>query len=211
MNRKTIFSTGIIGVTLFSVASILGGFQFDDYNHLSQYISETYAIDTPYGQALRYFGYIPSGLLLTIFAFSGYKKFPQSNLIKIGFYGLGVFYGLATTIVGIFPCDKGCNKELIDPSISQLIHNLTGFLTYIFVPLSIIAIGIGLRQLNAHLGLSKIALFCGLNCILFIGILLSDPLTEYVGLYQRIIEGTFIIWIIVCSVFINNNNKLDIK
>lgn len=211
MNRKTIFLTGIIGVTLFSVASILGGFQFDNYNHLSQYISETYAIDTPYGQAFRYFGYIPSGLLLAIFAFSGHKKFPQSKLIKIGFFGLGVFYGLATIIVGIFPCDKGCNKELIDPSLSQLIHNLTGFLTYIFVPLSIIAIGIGLRQLKTHMVLSKIAIFCGLNCILFVAILLSDPLTEYAGLYQRIIEGTFIIWIIVCSVFINSSNKLDIN
>ena len=211
MNRKTIFWIGILGVTLFSVASIIGVFQFDNYNPLSQYISETYAIDTPYGKALRFFGYIPSGLLLTIFAFFGLKEFPKSNLIKIGFLGLGIFYGLATIIVGIFPCDKGCNKELIDPSISQLIHNLTGLLTYIFVPLSIIAIGIGLRQLKTHFGLSKIAIFCGLNCILFIGILLSDPLTEYAGLYQRIIEVTFIIWIIVCSLFIKNSKQLDHK
>lgn len=211
MNGKTIFWIGILGVTLFAVASVLGGFQFDDYNPLSQYISETYAIDTPYGKALRYFGYIPSGLLLTIFAFFGRRKFPRSNLIKIGFSGIGVFYGIATIIVGIFPCDKGCNKELIDPSISQLIHNLTGLLTYIFVPLSIIAIGIGLRQLKTDFGLSGIAIFCGLNCILFIGILLSDPLTKYAGLYQRIIEGTFIIWIIACSLFIKNGNQLDIK
>ncbi|KAB2878178.1 DUF998 domain-containing protein [bacterium] len=211
MNGNTVFWIGILGVTLFSVASVIGGFQFDDYNPLSQYISETYAIDTPYGKALRYFGYIPSGLLLTIFAFLGLREFPKSNLIKIGFWGLGIFYGLATIIVGIFPCDKGCNKELIDPSISQLIHNLTGLLTYIFVPLSIIAIGIGLRQLKTHFGLSKIAVFCGLNCILFIGILLSNPLTEYAGLYQRIIEGTFIIWIIACSFFIKNSNPLDLK
>jgi len=211
MNRKTIFGIGILGVTLFSVASIIGGFQFDNYNPLSQYISETYAIDAPYGKALRYFGYIPSGLLLTIFAFLGLKEFPKSDLIKIGFWGLAIFYGLATIIVGIFPCDKGCNKELIDPSLSQLIHNLTGLLTYIFVPLSIIAIGIGLRQLKIHFGLSNIALFCGLNCILFIGILLSDPLTEYAGLYQRIIEGTFIIWIIVCSLFIKNSKQLEPK
>jgi hypothetical protein len=211
MNGKTIFWIGILGVTLFSVASIIGGFQFDDYNPLSQYISETYAIDTPYGKALRYFGYIPSGLLLTIFAFLGLREFPKSNLIKIGFWGLGIFYGLATIIVGIFPCDKGCNKELIDPSISQLIHNLTGLMTYIIVPLSIIAIGIGLRQLKTHYGLSKIAIFCGLNCILFIGILLSDPLTEYAGLYQRLIEGTFIIWIIACSLFIKSSNQLDLK
>jgi len=62
---------------------------------------------------------------------------------KIGFCGLGIFYGIATIIVGLFPCDKGCNKELIDPSVLQVIHNLTGLLTYIFVPISIILIGVG--------------------------------------------------------------------
>jgi hypothetical protein len=122
-----------------------------------------------------------------------------------------VFYGLATTIVGIFPCDKGCNKEFIDPSLSQLIHNLTGFMTYLFVPMSILAIGIGLRQLKIHLGLSKIAFFCCINCFLFIGILFSQKFTDYIGLFQRIIEGTFILWIIVCSVYIRKSDKLDIK
>jgi len=201
----------MLGVTLFSIASILGGFQFDNYNSISQYISETYAIDTPYGKVLRYFGYIPSGILFTIFSFFALKKFPKSNLLKLGFSGIGVFYGIATVIVGIFPCDKGCNKELINPSISQLIHNLTGLLTYIFVPLSIIAIGIGLRQLKTHFSLSRISIICGLNSIVFVGILLSEPLTQYAGLYQRIIEGTFIIWIIACSFFIKNSHQLAIK
>ena len=205
MNIRIIFWTGIIGVTLFSVSSILGGFQFDNYNPLSQYISETYAIDTPYGETIRYFGYIPSGLFLTFFAFSALRTFPKSSLIKTGFWGLGIFYGIATIIVGIFPCDKGCNRELVDPSISQLIHNLTGLLTYIFVPLSIIAIGLGLRQLKTQNRLSRISFLCGLNCIVFSGLLLTDPLAKYVGLYQRIIEGTFIIWIITCSLFIKNS------
>lgn len=210
MSGKAIFWTGILGVTLFGVASILGGFQFEDYNPMSQYISESMAVDTPYGQALRYFGYIPSGLLLTIFAFSALRKFPGSNFTKIGFWGLGIFYGIATVIVGIFPCDKGCSKELVEPSISQIIHNLTGSLTYVFVPISFIMIGIGLRKFKIHSGLSNIALLCGFNSIIFIGLLLTDPLAEYAGLYQRIIEGTFIIWIIACSIFIKKS-KIGIK
>lgn len=210
MSEKVLFWIGILGVTFFGVASLLGGFQFTNYNPISQYISETMAIGTPYGKELRYLGYIPSGILLTIFSFLAIKKLPKSNLTKIGFWGLGVFYGIATIIVGIFPCDKGCNKELIDPSISQLIHNLTGFLTYVFVPISIIIIGIGLREQKNYNGLSKVALICGLNCIVFIGLLLSDPLTKYAGLYQRIIEGTFIIWIIACSIFIRKRKYNDI-
>ena len=211
MSEKTIYWTGILGVTLFGVASILGGFQFDDYNPISQYISETMAVDTPYGKALRYFGYVPSGILLTIFSFSALKKFPNSNLTKVGFWGLGIFYGVATIIVGIFPCDKGCNKELVDPSTSQIIHNLTGLLTYIFVPISIIIIGISIRQLQHYMRLSKITIICGLNCVVFISLLLADPLTKYAGLYQRIIEGTFIIFIIVCSIHIKDSKQIETK
>ena len=210
MSNKLLFLIGILGVTFFGVASFLGGFQFDDYNPISQYISETMAVDTPYGKELRFFGYIPSGILLTIFAFVGFKKFPKSNLTKFGFWGLGIFYGIATIVVGIFPCDKGCNKELVDPSISQLIHNLTGLLTYIFVPISIIMIGVGLRKSKKHSGLSKIGIICGLICIVFVGFL-SDPLTNYAGLYQRIIEGIFIIWIIACSIFIKRGIQSDNK
>jgi hypothetical membrane protein len=201
MSNKLLFLTGILGVSFFGLASFLGGFHFDDYDPISQYISETMAVGTPYGKALRFFGYIPSGILLTIFGFSAFKKFPKSNLTKIGFWGLGIFYGIATIVVGIFPCDKGCNNEFADPSISQIIHNFTGLLTYMFVPISIIIIGVGLRKSKNYQVLSKIGIISGLICFVFVG-LLSDPLTNYAGLFQRIIEGIFIIWIISCSIHI---------
>jgi len=210
MNKTSTFFSGILGVSLFAIASILGGFQFDDYNPISQFISETMAIDTPYGKTLRFFGYIPAGILLTIFSFSAMKKFPQSKLIKIGFLGFAIFYGIATIIVGIFPCDKGCNKELIEPSASQLIHNLTGLLTYVFVPISILLIGVGLRKFENYHGLSAVALICGAISILFIGILFSNPLTSYGGLYQRIVEATFILWIIACANFIRKKDLVII-
>lgn len=211
MSKNIIFWSGIVGVTLFIVAAILGGLQINDYSHISQYISESYAIDTPYGKMLRFLGFIPSGQLLILFAFSALKKFPKSNLIVIGFWGIGIFYGLATVIVSVFPCDSGCNKEFIDPSISQIIHNLTGLLTYIFVPASIIAIGLGLQKLKAHNSFARFSIFCGLFCFIFIGILLSNPNSNYTGLLQRIIEGSFIIWIVRCAFLIRGYQSKKIK
>ena len=204
MSHKVTFLIGIFGVSLFVLSSIVGGMLIENYSITSQYISESYAIDTEYGLALRTYGYIPSGILLTLFCFLGYKFFQPSRLTRIGFYGLGIFYGLATVLVGIFPCDSGCNKEFIDPSISQVIHNLTGFLTYIFVPISIILIGIGLKQLPKYNRLSIQAIAFGIVSILFIYLLFSDSNSEYIGLYQRIIEAVFIAWIITCAVAIKN-------
>ncbi len=204
MNNKVTFFIGILGVGLFIVSSIIGGILIENYSLTSQFISETYAIDTEYGIILRTFGFIPSGILLTIFCFLGFKYFQPSKLTKIGFYGLGIFYGLATVMVGFFPCDSGCNKEFIDPSISQVIHNLTGLLTYIFVPISIILIGIGLKQLPNYNRLSIQAIIYGIISILFILLLFSGSNPKYIGLYQRIIETLFIIWIITCAFAIKN-------
>ncbi|MBT8377465.1 MAG: DUF998 domain-containing protein, partial [Bacteroidia bacterium] len=134
MNKNTTFLIGILGAVLFVISSILGGVLIDDYSITSQFISETYAIDTEYGEALRYYGIIPSGILFTVFAIAALKHLPRSTLTTLSSIGLALFYGIATVIVGLFPCDSGCNKEFIDPSLSQFIHNLVGFLTYMLVP-----------------------------------------------------------------------------
>jgi hypothetical protein len=204
MNNKITFLIGILGVSLFVVSSILGGFLIENYNELSQYISESYAIDTEYGKILRIFGYIPSGILITLFCFLGVRYFQPSKLLKIGFYGIGIFYGLATVVVGIFPCDSGCNKELIDPSSSQLIHNFVGLLTYLFVPVFMILIGLGLKKSTNNNTFSLQSIVFGAISILFVYILLSNSNSEYIGLYQRIIESVFVIWIVFCAFVIKN-------
>lgn len=208
MNNKTTFYIGVLGASLFLISSILGGILIDGYSEISQLISETYAIDTEYGEVLRFFGIIPSGILLTLFAFLAYKKFPLSKLTKWGFLIFGLCYGIATVIVGIFPCDSGCNKQFINPSLSQFIHNLSGSLTYMFVPLSMILIGIAIRKFPKYKQLSRLGITCGIVGYLFVFLFISEPTSEYIGLYQRIIEGVFILWILSCAVFIKN---LDIQ
>ena len=204
MNNKVVFIIGMLGVSLFAIPAIIGGFLIEDYNLIGQFISESDAIDTKYGLALRLFGYIPSGILIAIFCFVGFKKFQPSKLTKVGFYGLGVFYGIATIITGIFPCDVDCNKNFIDPSIFQIIHNLAALLTYIFVPISVMIVGLGLRRSPSHNRLSVIAITCGIISSLFVSLLLADLSSQYVGLLQRIIESIFLIWIVSCAIEIKN-------
>ncbi len=193
---------GLLGVLFFVAAAILGGLQFADYSHISQLISESYAIGTPYGLQLRYLGFLPSGLFIAAFAFYAASILPKSTFTKVGFAGLGVFYGIATIMVSLFPCDKGCNKELIDPSLSQLIHNLTGLLTYVIVPPCLLILGITARKWANGKYVSYTALVCGLTAILFVGIFSSDLHSNVIGLYQRIIEGSILVWIVVCSFYL---------
>ena len=204
MNNKTVFLIGTLGVSLFAIPAIIGGVLIEDYSLISQFISESDARGTKHGLALRLFGYIPSGILIAVFCFVALKKFQSSKLSKTGFYGLGVFYGIATMLTGIFPCDVGCNKNFIDPSLSQIIHNLAGLLTYIFVPISLMIAGLGLKHSPSHNRLSVIAITCGIASSLFVSLSLSDLSSQYVGLLQRIIESIFLIWIITCAIEIKN-------
>ena len=206
MSNKSIFFIGVLGVSLLAASFILGGLLIENYDIVSQFISESYAIDTEYGLLLRIFGYIPSSILITLFCFLAVKYFQPTILIKIGFYGIGIFYGVASLVTGIFPCDSGCNEELINPSFSQLTHNFAALLMYVFVPINIIITGIGLKRLANYNRLSIIAITSGIISILFVYLLFSDITSEFLGLYQRIIESVFIIWILTCAFTIKNQN-----
>jgi len=195
---------GILGVIFFVTATILGGLQFSSYSQISQLISESYAIGTTNGVHLRYFVFIPSGILIAFFAI---KSLPKSKLTQIGFLGIGIFYGIATIIVSLFPCDKGCDKELVDPSLSQLIHNLTGLLTYMIVPICLIIIGIAARKWIDAKYVSYISIICGLTAMLFVSILSSELQSKFVGLYQRIVEGSILAFIITCSFYFRSLHK----
>lgn len=205
MVKNLTFWCGIVGVFLFVLMAILGGFQFSNYSHISQLLSETYAIGTPHGIAIRYFGYIPSGILITTFSFLAIRNLPKSDLIRLGFTGIGIFYGIGTIIVGLFPCDPGCNKDFVNPSLSHLIHSLSGLLTYLFVPASLALIGLGLRKTDNHISLGHTALICGITCFIFAGLFLFDQGSNYIGIFQRVAEASVLVWIIVCSVFIKNS------
>ena len=205
MNKTTTFWFGIFGALLFIIPSILGGFQFENYSHIQQFISEGYAVDTPYGIYIRIFGYIPSGILITLFSFSALKLLPKSNLLNLSLIGFAVFYGIGTIIVGIFPCDSGCNEQLINPTISQIIHNITGAFTYLIVPISLILIGIAAKKWQNKKFISTLSLICGVIALIFSFLLFSNPTGNYIGLFQRIIEGSILFWLVNFAFYLKIN------
>lgn len=199
INQKA-YSFGILGATFFIITTLFAGFQFENYSHISQLISESYAIDTPYGIYLRLFGFIPSGIFIFLFAMHATKQIATSKQVKLGLMLFGIFYGLATVIVSIFPCDAGCNKELIDPSTSQLIHNTTGLFTYLIVPISIILIGTSLIKEKKYIYLGRLSLFFGILVFFLTMVFFNQISSPYIGLIQRVTEGAILIWMILFAI-----------
>ncbi|SKB77994.1 DUF998 domain-containing protein [Maribacter arcticus] len=206
MSNKLIAYIGILGVSLFAIAAIVGPLLIDDYSVISQYISESFASNTEYGWYLQYFGYVPSGILIAAFCITAPKYLPESKLIIAGFLGLVIFYGIGTVTVGLFPCDAGCPTNIIDSSAAQLIHNAAASLTYIFLPICILGIGLGLKKFEAFKRLSQISMATGIISAIFIFVLFSNPESGYRGLLQRVIETSFITFIISSALKIRNSN-----
>ena len=200
MNKNNLFYTGISGVALFMIAALAGSILLKDYNPVTQFISESYAKDAPYGLLIRIFGFIPSGFLLTLFSFFSYARFPANSYTKSGFIALGIFYGIGTIITSIFPYDSYVNNDLSKvASSSQHIHNLTGFLTYVFAPLSIFSIGLGLRKSTVEPKLANFSIISSVLLMMLVFILFSGVLSAFTGVLQRILESIFLLWFVVCA------------
>ena len=197
--RLLVLVCGLFGPLLFVTASIVGGLLIPGYDPIAQFISESYAMDTQHGVALRFFGFLPSGLLIAVFAWCATRCVPPSRQARIGFAGIGIFYGLGTVTTVFFPCDAGCNKELIDPSAAQLIHNLSGLLTYLTVPVALLLLGMAARTWPHGARISRMALVLGALALVSAWMFLADPGSPVAGAIQRIAEGCILLWIVACA------------
>ncbi len=195
MKSKIIFSSGLLGALLFIVASILGGLQIEGYDLISQYISESYATGLPNTTYLRKM-YIVSGACLACFALLTASVKESSTGLKIGLVLFGIFYGFGTMVTGFFPCDIGCPSDSENATVSQFIHNAAGFLTYSVVPFCLLGIGVASRKLKGGFNISAYSLVCGAVALVFVVLLFGNPKGAMIGLFQRIIEGAILFWVI---------------
>lgn len=205
---KLLQYVGILGVIFFITTTIIGGFLYEGYSHISQYISESYAIGTSHGHLLRWFGYVPSGILILLFGLFANRKFNHTKTGDYGFTGFAIFYGLFTTLVSIFPCDFGCNRKYSDSSLSQLVHTILSILTYVFTPISLLLVGAGSAKSNTLQTFSKVTTLLGITGLCFGMLFMLNSNSPIAGLLQRITELVFLFWVVYCSLLIIKKNPV---
>lgn len=204
---KTItFLFGVAGALLFISASILGGLQIEGYSFISQFISESYASGISNTNYLRYM-YMASGLLLALFGFMAPFVLPQAKNLKMGFFLFAIFYGLGTISTGFFPCDFGCPSDPENSSISQIIHNASGLLVYAVVPFCLMGIGLVSKKWKYDSKYSKVSLICGATACAFVVFLFGDAEGPFIGLFQRLVEGSILFWVFYTAFYIRRTKN----
>ena len=202
MRNKIAGWAGLLGVLFFVGEAVIGGWQFESYSHMGQFISETYAFGTPWSDVLRFGGVLPAGVLFTLFAFTSASIRPVPSSGMLGFIAFGVFYGLGTVATAFFPCDFGCDPDRTDPTLSHLLHFASGTLTYLFTPFCLLLIGVSARKWSNAAALSKTLLVFGAIMLAGVAVLFLFPVDGLLGLDQRIIEGAALVSIVRSSLYL---------
>ena len=180
---------GVLGVVLFVLTTIIGACLNNQYNSASQLISELYAINAKNAIFLRYFGYIPSGLFLAFFCFFSIQFFPKKILITIGLLGIGIFYGLGTVVCSVFPLDDIMQVKPEQPTISEVLHELIGLITYLLTPIALLLLGIGVYN-DSPKYVSIIAIIAGIVSLILVMVFLSNIHSANIGIIQKVIPTT---------------------
>ncbi len=203
--KKILLTCGIVGTILYISAIIIGGFLVPNYSHLHQSINEL----IPLSEGATY---ITLEVLFTVYnvciILFGLGAFIINTKKIDKFWSiLLMFCGLFGLLMCFFPMDKANSEETVQGIINMVI---TGFLSPIIV-LTPFLIGIITRDRNKPYAIYSIIS----SIIIFITGFFSSisiPMNiGFLGLFERLTMGTFIIWVFVSSIFLiktyNNISK----
>ncbi len=191
----------IFSLLWFAVSIVIAGANFPHYQHSSQYISELAAVGAPYADFVRFFGFMPASMLLIAFAVLG-LKFSQKRPKQIyGLLGI-IVYALTLSIAAIYQCDYGCRPE--QPSLAQNLHNLSALIGYPSGIFAVFMLASDLKENNKkYVQIAKLA-----NALSYIAIglfLCLNPLFDYFGVAQRLLELYLYTWCIFYAWVCNSN------
>ena len=126
MTQKQFAVLGLLGPILFLLTYLIMSFLRPEYSFLTKAVSELGSLDAPNKWTWNIFGYIITGLLISIYSFRLFKSISNGQGNKLPLIGFGLS-GLFMSLSGIFPGDFD-NKQ----STTMLLHTIGSFGSYVF-------------------------------------------------------------------------------
>jgi hypothetical protein len=194
--------SAVLGLLCALMLAVLGGAYFPGYSHSAQFISELGARGAPHEQFVRWFGFLPAGISILLFTAAAFVALPRSTLTTVGLLGVAI-YAAGYVAAAFFPCDPGCRP--VQPSLSQVIHNVAGLAGYVLAPAFLVALAWSARRWPAGGLLVAVGFIAAALSLL--GLLSLSPKSPYVGWSQRLIEASVLLWVLMCGWYLRGFGK----
>ncbi len=159
-----------------------------EYHFLTKAISELGSVDATNKWTWNIFGYIITGIFISIFSIGLYQKLKTENFSKMPFIAI-FLSGLFMAISGVFPGDFE-NKN----SLTMLLHTIGSFGSYIFFLMGAFTIPKQMKKTVYWASAIKPSLIFTWLTILFGSWAFVFPDIPAVG--QRIVFMFYFLWII---------------
>lgn len=167
---------------------------------MTQSMSEIGAVDSPFRNAMNYYGFSLLGIFIILFAFGFICNVKYSATIIISLVLL-LISGMFMFLVGFFPCDAGC----IDVTRTGELHSITSTVPAICLPLAAMVSAASLSDTYGKRWGSVLFLLgvisMGSGPLMFVSFFESR-----VGFIQRMGIGFSMLWMVVVSIKVLTQN-----
>jgi len=208
--RKVLLIGGIISSFLYVLINIIVPLQWADYNPVTQTISELSAIGAPTSLLWTMFC-IPYTVLVVAFGWgvlrSGVRNRPLhiTGLLLIIYGGLGIFWPFA-------PMHLRETLAAGGGTLSDILHIILATITQVIYLTALVIAAVGLGKSFRIYSLITFVVLMVFGVLTFMeapGISTNEP-TPFIGVWERINIGVFLIWIIVLAgVLLKRNIETD--
>ena len=180
----------IVGELIQLGAVLVGGAAYPGYDHARQYISELGATGAVTGPAVSWWGFVPSGLLITAFCLMAAWLLRRNVLAVVACLMLA-WYGLSLSAAGIYPCAFECARTEV--TFDAMMHDLVGGTGYLTGVLGVAIAALAVRSGEAG-WLRPLGLVCaGVAAVGFAAIIID---VELGGVFQRALEGSLAVFLL---------------
>ncbi len=194
MKYKNIRYLPIVSFIWLFTTVFIGGINYPHYNHMTQFISELGANGAPNNFFINYLGLVLVEIFLIVYLVFLLKHYSLNRISRIGIYLL-LMYCFLLTVAAVFPIEYEFSTR--NYSLSQSIHTIAGGFAYLSGIVGIIVLSIGYKIFSDD---KKILIYgLILSTISLICFTLLNVENELDGLFQRILEVSMYLWIIIFS------------
>lgn len=182
---------GIAGPVLFISTVAKSASLRNDYSHISHFVSERGATGTNTEQLMNFAGFVPSGVLISLFGMAILSLSIKKPMPVIGSI-LIILFGTGMALAGLFSCDLGCRPA---DSFESIVHDRISAITFMSAIIGILVSGFSFNHRSFFRKFSRYSKVTGLvSFALLIVMISSFDSRNLTGLWQRLLLLSLFLW-----------------